>query len=68
VDQLIQKVRERANIDDDQARTAVNTVVDFLKERLPEPMAGQIEAALDGSAGGSASPMDQVGSMFGRNG
>jgi uncharacterized protein (DUF2267 family) len=67
VDQLIQKVRERANIDDDQARTAVNTVVDFLKDRLPEPIGGQIESALGGSEAGG-SPMDQVGSMFGRNG
>ena len=64
MDELIRKVQQRANIDEDQASTAVNTVVDFLKERLPEPLAGQIEGALSGAG----SPMDKVGSMFGGNG
>ncbi|MGH2416705.1 MAG: DUF2267 domain-containing protein [Candidatus Limnocylindria bacterium] len=65
MDELIQKVQQRANIDEDQASTAVNTVVDFLKERLPEPLASQIEGALSGEA---RSPMDRVGSLFGGNG
>jgi uncharacterized protein (DUF2267 family) len=64
MDELIQKVQLRANIDEDQASTAVNTVVDFLKDRLPEPLAGQIEGVLSGEAVGS--PMDKVGSMLGR--
>jgi uncharacterized protein (DUF2267 family) len=63
MDELIQKVQLRANIDEDQASTAVNTVVDFLKDRLPEPLAGQIEGVLSGEAG---APMDKVGSLFGR--
>lgn len=63
MDQLIQQVRERANIDDDQARTAIDTVVGFLKERLPDPIAGQIDGVISGS--GAGSPMDQVGNMFG---
>lgn len=61
MDQLVQMVKERANLDDDQARTAVDTVVGFLKDRLPDPIAGQI----DGVISGSGSPMDRVGSMFG---
>jgi uncharacterized protein (DUF2267 family) len=63
MDELIQKVQQRADIDEGQANAAVNTVIDFLKERLPEPVAGQIEGALSDEAG---SPMDRVGSMFGR--
>lgn len=66
MDQLIQMVRERANLDDEQARTAVNTVVGFIKERLPDPIAGQIDGAIAGSGSESGSPMDQVGSMLGR--
>ena len=61
VDQLIQTVKERANIDDGQARTAVETVVGFLKERLPDPIAGQIDNVIGGD-----SPLDQVGGLFGR--
>jgi len=63
MDELIQKVQLRASIDEDQASTAVNTVVDFLKDRLPEPLAGQVEDVLSGEAG---SPVEKVGSNFGR--
>ena len=63
MDELIQKVQQRAGIDESQASAAVNTVIDFLKERLPEPSADHVEDALSGEAG---SPMEKVGSIFGR--
>jgi uncharacterized protein (DUF2267 family) len=63
MDELIQKVQLRAGIDESQASAAVNTVVDFLKDRLPEPIADQVEGALSDEAG---SPMEKVGSMLGR--
>jgi len=58
MDELIQKVQQRAGIDESQASAAVNTVIDFLKERLPEPIADQVESALSDEA--------NVASMFGR--
>ena len=63
MDELIQKVQQRAGIDESQASAAVNTVVDFLKERLPEPIADQVESALSDESG---SPMEKVGSLLGR--
>ncbi len=48
MDELIGQVTQRAGIDQTQARTAVATVLDFLKQRLPAPLAGQIEGALSG--------------------
>ena len=63
MDELIQKVQQRAGIDESQASAAVNTVIDFLKDRLPEPIAGQVESALSDEAG---SPMERVGITFGR--
>lgn len=59
MDELIQQVQQRAGIDESQASAAVNTVIDFLKERLPEPIADQVEGALTGEA-------ETVGSVFGR--
>jgi uncharacterized protein (DUF2267 family) len=59
MDELIQKVQQRAGIDESQASAAVNTVIDFLKDRLPEPIADQVEGALSGEA-------EAVGSIFGR--
>lgn len=67
MDQLIKMVQDRANIDEGPARTAVDTVVGFLKDRLPDPIAGQIDGVISGSSGSEGgSPMDQVGGILGR--
>lgn len=66
MDQIVKMIQERAGIDAGQARTAADTVLGFLKDRLPGPIAGQIEDALHGGGEGQGdSPMDRVGSMFG---
>lgn len=48
MDELIRMVSERAGISEEAARTAVNTVLSFLKDRLPEPLAGQLNSVLSG--------------------
>lgn len=67
MDQVVKMVQERTGIDEGQARTAVETVVGFLKDRLPAPIAGQIDGVISGSGEGG-SPMDQVTGMLGRQG
>ncbi len=67
MDQLVSIVQDRAGIDEGQARTAVDTVVGFLKDRLPDPVAGQIDGVLSGGEV-SGSPMDQVSGMLNRGG
>lgn len=68
MDELIGQVAQRAGIDQTQARTAVDSVLEFLKQRLPAPIAGQVEGALSGGgdigaqAGGLASGL---GGMLG---
>lgn len=67
MDQLIQMVQDKAGIDEGQARTAVSTVVGFLKDRLPGPIAGQIDGVIGGQGEGEgSSPMSGIGSMLGR--
>ncbi|MCA1570914.1 MAG: DUF2267 domain-containing protein [Chloroflexi bacterium] len=66
MDQLIKMVQERANIDEGQARSAVQTVVGFLKERLPDPIAGQIDGVVSGKGSTEGSPLDRVGGILGR--
>ena len=46
--QLVNLVSEKAGIDQNQAQKAVETVVGFLKDRVPGPIAGQLDNALDG--------------------
>jgi len=54
MDELIKQVTDRAGIPADKAKLAVNTVLDFLKTKLPAPFAGQIDTAFAGAKGGFA--------------
>jgi hypothetical protein len=50
MDDLVKLVSEKAGIQEAQAKTAVETVVNFLKKKLPAPLAGQVDAALANEA------------------
>ena len=73
MDELIKQVSERTGISEDKAKTAIDTVVGFLKERLPSPIAGQVDNVLNSSAGAIGSAGDAIadkagdllGGMFG---
>lgn len=52
MEELIKQVSERAGISEDQARTAVQTVADFLKERVPAPYSSYIDSFMSGGGGG----------------
>jgi hypothetical protein len=74
MDELVKQVVEKTGISESQARTAVDTVVGFLKTRLPEPVAGHLDGVLGGAAGavgGIANTAGDVlgglGGMFGGN-
>jgi uncharacterized protein (DUF2267 family) len=69
MEELVRQVAERTGISEEQARTAVTTVLGFVKERLPEPIAGQVESALSGQpgeGGGLGSLGGALGGMFGK--
>lgn len=70
MEKVINQVAQRAGISESQARTAVETVASFLKDRLPAGMAGQVDNYLkDGggdSAGGASDIAGKVGGMFGK--
>lgn len=64
MDELIKLVVQKTGISEAQARTAVATVVDFIKGKLPAPIASQVDAAL---AGGSVSKgLEGLGGLFGK--
>ena len=52
MEQLINQVAQRTGIPADKARTAVDTVVGYLKEHLPGPIAAQLDGAVSGQTGG----------------
>jgi uncharacterized protein (DUF2267 family) len=65
MDELVKQVSERAHISEDQARTAIQTVADFLKQRLPPQMASQLDAVMSGSAPNLGDAAKGIGSLFG---
>ncbi|MBV9928750.1 MAG: DUF2267 domain-containing protein [Acidobacteria bacterium] len=52
MEELIRQVSERTGISPEQAQTAVATVLGFIKGRLPEPIAGQLDSFIGGGGGG----------------
>jgi uncharacterized protein (DUF2267 family) len=74
MDELVKQVVEKTGTSEQQARTAVETVVGFLKQRLPAPIASHVDGAL-GAAGGAvgtiadkaSDALGGIGGMFGGN-
>jgi uncharacterized protein (DUF2267 family) len=69
MDQLVNLVVEKTGISEQHARTAVETVLGYLKQRLPAPIAGQIDSALSGSgseSGGLGGAAKKLGGMLGK--
>jgi hypothetical protein len=68
MDELVKLVSEKAGIPEESARMAVETVLGFLKERLPAPIAGQIDGLIagGGAAGGLGGLAQGLGGILGR--
>ena len=54
MDELIKLVSQKAGLSEEMAKTAVETVIGYLKDKLPTPIAGQIDSVL----GGGGMPKD----------
>ena len=50
--ELVRMVAEKTGISEDKARTAAETVVGYLKGKLPAPVSSQLDSAVSGGGGG----------------
>jgi len=68
MEELVKLVSEKAGISEDQAKQAVQTVVGYLKQNLPAPIAGQIDGFLASGdvAKGAAQLTGMVSGLFGK--
>lgn len=66
MDELIKTIAKKVGITEAQARQAVDMVLSALKEKLPAPVASQIEAALSGDVGDLGDVLGGVGGLFGK--
>ncbi len=64
MDELVKLVSQKAGISQDQARTAVQTVLGFLKERLPAPVASQLDSVIN--SGAASKGMQDLGGLLGK--
>ena len=49
MNELIKLVTQKTGISEEQAKAAIETVLGFLKQKLPAPIAGQIDGILSGN-------------------
>jgi hypothetical protein len=69
MEELINQVAQRTGLAPDKARTAVETVLNYAKTKLPAPIATQLESALAGGSGGQggfAEAAKGMGASFGK--
>ncbi len=64
MDEIVKLVVAKTGISEEQARGAVTTVINFLKQKLPAPIAGQIDGVLAGSGVNDA--LKGLGGLLGK--
>ncbi len=65
MDELVKMVQQKTGLPEAQAKAAVDTVIGYLKGKLPAPIAGQIDAVLAGKTP-SAGDLGQLGGLLGK--
>ena len=65
MDELVNLIVKKTGIPAATATTIVNLVVDYLKKKLPAPLAGQIDGLLSNSANIKGAE-DMLGGLFGK--
>jgi uncharacterized protein (DUF2267 family) len=71
MDELVRQVAQKTGISEDTARVAVETVVKFLKDKLPAPIAAHVDTALSAAAPAVGnldvgSLASSIGGLFGK--
>ena len=61
MNELVNLVSEKSGLNKEMSEMVVKLVLDFVKDKLPDPVAGQIDNLLEG---GSAT--DLLGGLFGK--
>lgn len=66
MDELVKNIAKKVGITETQAQQAVDMVLSVLKEKLPAPVASQVEAVLAGDMGDLGDVLGGVGGLFGK--
>jgi hypothetical protein len=63
MDELVKLITAKTGISPDQAKQAIGVMADFLKQKLPAPMAAEVDNLLKG--GGMPDVSKGLGGLFG---
>jgi hypothetical protein len=63
MDELVKLVSQKTGIPAEQAKIAVDTVVNFIKSKLPAPIAAQVDGVLNSNQAGDVAKT--LGGLFG---
>ncbi len=67
MDEIVRQISERTGIPADQARAAAEVAVNYLKAKLPAPVAAQIDTILSGITSDTINQAQQaLGGLFGQ--
>ena len=66
MDELVKLVVEKTGVSEEQARVAVDTVLGFLKDKLPDPIAGRLDDVIEGADGGLGNIAKSLGGLLGK--
>lgn len=68
MDELVKLVSQKTGLSEEMAKMAADVVVGFLKDKLPAPIAGQIDGVLSGAGmGGDLEDLAKgLGGMLGK--
>ncbi len=63
--ELVKMVANKIGVSEDKANTAVETVLGYVKDKLPQPIANQVNNVIEGGSSSASGIAGKVGSMFG---
>jgi uncharacterized protein (DUF2267 family) len=64
MEELVKLVAQKTGLSEEMAKVAVDTVIDFLKEKMPGPAAAQLDALLEG--GDASNLLGGLGGLLGK--
>jgi len=65
MEELIKMVTQKVGISESQAKSAVETVVSFLKDKMPGGIGSQVESFVKGNTGSAGNVVDSIKDKIG---
>ena len=64
MDELIKTIQDKTGLPVDKAQDVIETVINYVADKLPTPIAGQVKGLLDGNDEGGADGGDGDGGLM----